>query len=410
MPNSFRNSRCIGQFGTKRHEMLIVLVGSFLAAHAAKTAELHISSMEVNSSWPPLVSGDGRIVTLNSSSVHLWSPAEGSTIRLPGVSNSVASGLSYDGAFVALQVFDDSTGERAGYRWSQNSGLTSIGGQGDVAPLSMSSDGSVIAGAIANASTGGVPAPFLWTSENGMEQLPLPSGDVGALLGRISGDGRTLAGAVYPSGGPYRAVRWPPSANTAELGNFEGKPWSRALDVSSDGKTISGYAWRQEIVDFRTVRSEREAFRWTEKTGVEMLGSLSEWDQSVATVLSADGSLVLGTNGVATPAATDDSFTREMFVWSAEYGNQSLTDLIEFETGVRLAIDARVDGISDDNRVVVGRTHEPGASGNRAWAAVFDESLQEVIARYAVPEPASCGILFCATAIAYCRSRFRRAK
>jgi probable HAF family extracellular repeat protein len=162
------------------------------------------------------ISADGSVVVGidNPSTLRpvLWSNTTGllDLGDLPGGgSNGVANGISADG----LVVVGDSasaSGTEA-FRWTAQTGMVSLGdlpgGTFASRGLDASADGSVVVGASADG--GASLAPFVWTSEDGMQSLQELLQTLGMDLSgwdlygatAVSDDGRTIVGtALNPAG------------------------------------------------------------------------------------------------------------------------------------------------------------------------------------------------------------------
>ena len=97
--------------------------------------------------------------------------------------------------------------------------------------------------------------------------------------------------------------------------NVPGNDFSATSDVSADGRVVVGY------VGPAATQEGKQAFRWTEQTGMVGLGQLSGSQYSFATAVSGEGSLVVGysaarsftwtqSNGmVLLPAPSSNSFS-----------------------------------------------------------------------------------------------------
>lgn len=139
------------------------------------------------------------------------------------------------------------------------------------------------------------------------------------------------------------------AASFTPLGDLSGGAFcSGALSVSADGSTVVGYG---------TSASGREAFRWTQATGMVGLGDLPGGDfASSATDVSADGSVVVG-------SGTSSSTGTEAFRWTQAGGMVGLGDLPGGDFA-SVAVDVSADG-----SVVVG--HGTSQFGREAvrWTA-----------------------------------------
>ena len=149
---------------------------------------------------------------------------------------------------------------------------------------------------------------FRW--KNGIRTVlpPLsyhPNGYRNAYPYAVSADGSTIVGysSVY-SGTSYRGIRafrWRNGLmqNLGLLYSYSGSYYgdSNALDVSSDGNTVVGYASPPRP------GSRHTAFVWTPQTGMRDIGAilesdygvnLSQWTLYEATEVSADGTVIAG--------------------------------------------------------------------------------------------------------------------
>lgn len=108
---------------------------------------------------------------------------------------------------------------------------------------------------------------------------------------------------------------------------------STATDVSADGKTVVGESWGM---------SGREAFRWTESTGMQGLGYVPGNTYSGATAVSADGQTVVGniSGGLN-------------FIWTPGTGMQ--------DPGIGI----QITGISADGHIVIG--YDGSLTGGVRW-------------------------------------------
>ncbi|MCU0670195.1 MAG: PEP-CTERM sorting domain-containing protein [Myxococcota bacterium] len=327
---------------------------------------------------------------------------------------SSATAISADGSTV-VGYSENSDAARHAIRWTQAGGLEDLGdlpaGSDDSVATGVSADGSVIVGAGSAGSSpgsldGGAKA-FRWTAAAGMQQfvasfllsaangvsadgttavgfrgtslavqLPTawrPDGLGGFVIDELeeleggleegvaldaSSDGGVVVGysSSTASGSAFEAVRWNGSAATP-LGDLPGGAFaSEARAVSADGLVIVGSGF---------TAAGREAFRWTEATGLVSLGDLAGGGvDSVALATSADGSVVVG-------FATPDVGVRHAFVWDAVDGMRDLNEIADAAAQDWLLEFA--SGVSGNGSVIVGEGTAP--DGNpEAW-------------RLRVPEP-----------------------
>jgi len=146
----------------------------------------------------------------------------------------------------------------------------------------------------------------------------------------VSGDGSVVVGSTGKE-----AFRWTQVSGIVGLGDLSGGGFgSNAQSVSADGSVIVG---RSES------KLGNEAFRWTAETGMVGLGDLVGGDfSSIAYGVSADGSVVVGKGYSASGSPS------EAFRWTAETGMEALGDL----PGGRFISSAY--GVSADGAAIVG--------------------------------------------------------
>jgi uncharacterized membrane protein len=154
----------------------------------------------------------------------------------------------------------------------------------------------------------------------------------------ISGDGSTVVGAANG-----QAFRWSQSSGLVLLGTLPGGASSSANAVSVDGSTIVG----------ASISSQRtEAFRWTLAAGMQGLGTLAPTEMlSIATGVSGDGEIVVGRASASAATAA--------FRWTAQTGMQTLS------CGTP---SAAATGISADGSTVIGNGWGAGPSITNAFA------------------------------------------
>jgi probable HAF family extracellular repeat protein len=113
------------------------------------------------------------------------------------------------------------------------------------------------------------------------------------------------------------------------LGRIGTGTYSAATAVSADGRVVVGYS--------ENTVAARHAFRWTEAGGLEDLGDLPNGsDDSVATGVSSDGSVIVGAGSAAGAKA---------FRWTAALGMQELVTSLELSAAA---------GVSGDGTTTVG--------------------------------------------------------
>lgn len=339
------------------------------------------------------VSADGTIVvgycnTVSGENGIRWD-ADGQPTDigfLPGGNRTNLYGVSSDGQICVGQG-QQAAGTVVAIRWSQGEGLVSLGQSAGGTPylaLSASSDGGVIVG------SGQVPtgeAARVWDSANGLRNLQ----DVlttyygldltGWTLNRayaVSGDGTTIVGeGRNPDGQSEAWVAHVPTYPVPVIPAMSGRTaavFLIALSVigalvlsrrtriipaaagyvafNAAGPAVFGQATFQAIgepphqsvahavsangefvVGFATAAEGAEAFRWTQATGLELIGRLSGYPSTSAEGVSADGATIVGFASGSGPS--------QGFRWTEATGMSPLGGIM-------------VSDVSDDGFVVVG--------------------------------------------------------
>ncbi|MFH1419619.1 MAG: PEP-CTERM sorting domain-containing protein [Planctomycetota bacterium] len=168
----------------------------------------------------------------------------------------------------------------------------------------------------------------------------LPGGVFYSYAYGVSADGTVVVGmsnsdASFPG---QEAFRWEGGVMTGLGGLPGGESYSLALGVSADGQVVVG---RDDAA--QNPSGDRQAFRWTEATGMVGLGDLPGGDVfSTAYGASADGAVVVGVGNVNCFGLT------EAFRWTQDQGMVGLGDL----DGGYFYSEARA--VSADGSVVVG--------------------------------------------------------
>jgi len=288
-------------------------------------------------------------------------PAAGFT---PLIIAGSPNALSADGTVIVGQFTPTGATNVHAFRWTEVSGQVDLGGLFgvDVGATSASADGSVVVGF--------GDAPWRLTPQTGMVPLiPFPPGFHSGQANDVSADGTvvvgTINGANLPGGvGFWEPFRWTPSTGYFPLGNL-GAPQTNGAAVSADGAVVVG---------FSNFGSHVEAFRWTAQTGMVGLGTVPGFPNSMASDVSADGTVVVGTFAVNFAEAP-------AFRWTAQEGMVSLGDFSggQFETSAR--------AVSADGSVIVGsaRAGNPGVdplqdSSAFIWDAVHGvRALRDVL-------------------------------
>ena len=136
---------------------------------------------------------------------------------------------------------------------------------------------------------------FRWTKSDGIETAILPD-RTGRARG-LSHDGATFVGSAFLT--LTQAFRWhPDNPDQDQNGQPDVLPLEtpgynsgEARAVSADGSVIVGFVYNWS---FLGGASPRQAFRWMEPDGLQLLGTLGG-EASLAENVSAGGQIVVGT-------------------------------------------------------------------------------------------------------------------
>lgn len=317
------------------------------------------------------VSGDGQVVvgysalpTGGQTAVYWDASGQIHSIAV-STSPSDARGTSGDGS-VIVGGGDFTSGLEA-FMWDSSVGLTGLGtfgGQWSEA-YDVSQNGTQVAGTVSWRNTSSGPInyeAFLWTDSAVTRLGDLPGGDFFSEARGVSGDGSIAVGFSRSFSG-MEAFRWTQDTGMQGLGTLFGE--SRAEAISADGTTIVGYS-RQN--------GRELAFIHTVTGGMISLGGLGDSPLSVSNAydVSADGHVVVGTGS---PGNGLDAF-----IWTSDQGMRNLQDVLTLDYGLDLTGWDLEDAfsVSDDGRVIVGGGWNP--QGNYE---AFVANLTEV------PVPAS---------------------
>ena len=158
----------------------------------------------------------------------------------------------------------------------------------------------------------------------------------------VSADGLVAVGSSQSSLAPKQAFRWTQQTGMTGLGFLVTNgpnAWSEARAASCDGSVIAGVAG--------TADGHMEAFRWTQQMGMQALGVLDRDNPgSQANAVSCDGSVVAGASVVGNLSIA--------FRWTAATGMVALGDLPGGNPFGHAA------GMSYDGNVIVGASHSSG--------------------------------------------------
>lgn len=265
------------------------------------------------------VSDDGRVVvgrvhTPTGWRAYRWIPEKGMVTLsdfFPPFVRSDATAVSRDGSIVVGSAEWPSV--KLGGLWiGSEEPIFLEGGIGNNA-FDIASDNMLVVGTW-DATENGPTFAMRWP-EPPYEGLMLQAGFGRSAAEAVSDDGSVIVGTIAEEdrSGPWdQAFRWTEPTGLVLLGgliDIEDMPvdaqwetFSAAHDVSGDGKVIVGRAYTG--TDF-------EAFRWTADSGMVGLGFLPGFGQrSVANAASEDGSVIVGFSGT--------SLLMQAFIWDAD--------------------------------------------------------------------------------------------
>ncbi|MCP4618306.1 MAG: autotransporter domain-containing protein [Bradyrhizobium sp.] len=222
---------------------------------------------------------------------------------LENYSESFATAMSADTNVVAGFAMSD-LGVRQAFRWTQATGTRGLGflpGYSWSNANAISADGTTIVGYVANPTGAFDSQPMYWTAATGIVGLGFLPGDThvygGSGANAVSANGSVIVGnAVADSAGNHHAFRWTQATGMQDLGTLPGGVFSYATAVSADGTIVAGGS--------NTLSAgPMFAFRWTQATGMQKLSDLlaAKGIQlgggvvlGAALAMSADGKITVG--------------------------------------------------------------------------------------------------------------------
>jgi probable HAF family extracellular repeat protein len=226
------------------------------------------------------------------------------------------------------------------YRWTVAGKYQILGTQGTsdfFGAGAVSNDGSVIVGEHPQAT--GFDA-FRWTVTQGMKQLPMN------IASAVTADGAMVAGGDN---------WWKTSGQTGIFGPFPGEPDQTAA-FGLSGTVQAPVAVGAAIKGSDAFGPTFHAFRWMPSGGLEDLG-LTTGTESIATAISADGTVVVG-------EARDANRFWRAFRWTASTG---MVDL-----GTLGGPESAAFAVNKDGTVIVGSSLTNSSSGSNhifRWTA-----------------------------------------
>jgi probable HAF family extracellular repeat protein len=203
-------------------------------------------------------------------------------------------------------------------------------------PIALSADGGSVTGTYAGSN--GLQASFVWTKSGGFQDL----GSVGGArttANAVSADGSVIVGEGSLNGGTdLQAFYWTSATGIVTLPQIGTGNLSSAKAVSADGHTIAGEA--NMTTSLSSNPGLKHAFVWTSGTGMHDIDTI--YDNSVASLVNKDGSVIAGTGSLAG--------TTTVFRWTSagmiDVGNLGGTS-------------ATLKAMSDDGSTLVGSADLP---------------------------------------------------
>ena len=339
-----------------RHYQYVIGFGTLTAACAAGFADPTTLTFfgalpGQTGSRAVAVSADGYTVTglANTPSGEVavrWTPAHGlvSLGTLPGDVTSEGVCVSADGQRI-IGRSNGPSGSRA-FLWTSQAGMTAFGENPlNSYPMSLAGAEDVVVGE----SLALTPDAARWI--DGGVVSPLGGSSGGFVPGArsafaCSNDGSIVVGRADTVSG-YHAFRWTEASGYQDLGTLPGGALSTAYDVSPSGSVVVGSA--------TDPAGGEHAFRWTAAGGMQRLTSSTDFQGSIALSTSADGNTIVGVCWYNTPPYSNAP-QRQPFMWTPQLGfvrlNQYLVTLGVLSFGTMNIAEAT--SVSDDGRVIVG--------------------------------------------------------
>lgn len=237
--------------------------------------------------------------------------------------------VSGDGSVVVGRVPTASGPSGEAFRWTAGEGVAGIGdlagGPFYSSGVAVSHDGSVVVGTSLGAA--GFEA-FRWTAAGGMVGLGMLGG------GGSEGFAVSADGLVAVGGSSGEAFQWTAGGGMIGLGDLPPCCGSLASGVSADGLIVVGTG--------DPVHSAAEAFRWTSPGGLIGIGQ-GDGVNSEANAVSADGSVIVGLSSNVAVRWTESG-----------------TEMGELGTLPGGTIYSEASAVSADGSIIVGYATTPG--------------------------------------------------
>ena len=258
------------------------------------------------------VSDDGNIVVgLSGDSGFIWNLANG----ISSIGSSIRTSLVAMPAISLNSSCYAAVLDQKLYRFANNGSESDLISEFIPGWFSgFSGDGNKLIG-----STNGI--AFKWDVLNGFQALPM-GGDYAVASGS-NYDGSLITGWYFPKTtntiSYVKAFLWTEKGGDKTIGTLPGGLWSRAYDVSQNGKVVVGVS--------DTSSGSEHAFVWSESNGFLDIGALGGQEKSHAWSISPDTSVVVGTSWTGSDYYS--GFNKNIFTWDSSYGMRSLFDLLQ---------------------------------------------------------------------------------
>ena len=329
---------------------LALLASAFIAASALGGATYVNTGVGIL--WYG-ASADGSVAAGSNGQYYLVYTASGG-VRAAAVRNwsSAVTGISWDGRFIAGAVqnaaasnrWQMARGDRNNETWTPCGDLgRSMSGEGS-SPYGISGDGSTMFGLAWT--TGGNTLACTWRSDTGIRSLGTSVANRSTRANAANLDGSVVVGWQDGITGFRQGCIW--NNGVQRLLFFaNGQPASEALGVSADGNVVVGLG---------NESNGYHAWRWTVATGIVDILPRQDWQDWIymsgsATGVSADGNTIVGYYRFGgTP------YDGHGWIWDPANGVRDLTALA-VDQGASLPtgqVAALPLGVSADGRTVVG--------------------------------------------------------
>jgi probable HAF family extracellular repeat protein len=286
---------------------------------------------------------------------------------------SEASACSEDGDVVIGKglVIANGMAQPQAMRWESATGMIGLGflpgGTDRSYAIDCSADGGIVVGSGATAAGN---ETFRWTQNTGLTSIGLLPDASGAATRSnsplaCSSDATVIAGsgAALEEGGPQSLWIWSEAAGFTDVAFAPGEPLKNGAPPLFRGNILVSDDVNSMVAEYLNGSGEG-IIRWRKDHGVEELEkgglTMSAWD------LSADGSVVVGT-------CTDTGGTAHAVAWGPDGKIRWLKELLDqsgTDTGDHVLISA--NAVSADGRIIAGHTGVDPGSGPIAFNAKLD--------------------------------------